>query len=338
MVVLNPKRAVAALKELRELTGNESGAQRVSFTDTWLRALDFFYGKLDDIDIPHRQDSAGNIWATLNGKRPESLLIGGHLDSVPNGGWLDGCWNVIAGIEVMRYFKAKGEPPITIKLVSWCDEEGARFGRSLFGSSAFSGHLNIEELRNLRDNDGISLVDALKTVGLKLEDAPRAKEEQKNCAAYLELHIEQGPVLEDLGYPLGTVVGTVGVERNFISFHGQAAHSGSTPMNRRRDAFKAAGLMPQAIYNIAKRHNGLCTIGNCVTKPGIPTSVVEDCTITLDQRHLDKEELAGMWADAQEAAKKFAKQCHVDVKFGDLWRIEPVLFNRELIDYCNVYV
>ena len=106
-------------------------------------------------------------------------------------------------------------------------------------------------------------------------------------------------------------------------------------MNRRRDAFKAAGLMPQAIYNIAKRHNGLCTIGNCVTKPGIPTSVVEDCTITLDQRHLDKEELAGMWADAQEAAKKFAKQCHVDVKFGDLWRIEPVLFNRELIDYCN---
>ena len=201
MVVLNPKRAVAALKELRELTGNESGAQRVWFTDTWLRALDFFYGKLDDIDIPHRQDSAGNIWATLNGKRPESLLIGGHLDSVPNGGWLDGCWNVIAGIEVMRYFKAKGEPPITIKLVSWCDEEGARFGRSLFGSSAFSGHLNIEELRNLRDNDGISLVDALKTVGLKLEDAPRAKEEQKNCAAYLELHIEQGPVLEDLGYP-----------------------------------------------------------------------------------------------------------------------------------------
>jgi hydantoinase/carbamoylase family amidase len=321
MAMLDTKRAVADLKELRSLTQDESGAQRVAFTDTWLKALDFFNKKLDAIGIPHRQDAAGNTWATLEGERPEALLIGGHLDSVPNGGWLDGCWNVIAGLEVLRYLKAKGKPPVTIKLVNWADEEGARFGRSLFGSSAFSGHLNIEDVRNLKDKAGVLLVDALTSVGIKLEDAPKAKLEQKNCAAYLELHIEQGPVLEDLGYPLGVVLGTVGVERNFITFHGQAAHSGSTPMNRRRDAFKAAGMMSQEIYSIAAKHSGVCTIGSCTTKPGIVTSVVEECTITLDQRHLDAAKLAAMWKDA--------------VVFGDLWRIEPIIFHKELNEFCD---
>ena len=332
---LNPKRVVDNLKELHQLTGNAFGAQRVAFTDTWRKALHFFHQKLDEIHIPYRQDRAGNIWATLEGDRPESLLIGSHLDSVPNGGWLDGCLGVVAGIEVLRYFKEKGKPPITIKLVNWCDEEGARFGRSLFGSSAFSGNLNIEELRNLKDHEGISLIDACKAFGLQLEDVPKVREEHKDCAAYLELHIEQGPVLESLGYPLGAVLGTVGIERNFIHFHGQAAHSGSTPMDRRRDAFKAAGLMAQAIYHIAERHHGLCTIGNCSTKPGIPTSVVEDCTIVLDQRHLEASVLAGMWAEAQEAAEKFAGQCHVDVAFSPLWRIDPIIFNKDLIDYCD---
>jgi N-carbamoyl-L-amino-acid hydrolase len=335
MATLDTKRALADLKELRSLTQDEAGAQRVAFTETWLKALAFFHGKLDEIGVPYRQDAAGNTWATLEGERPEALLIGGHLDSVPNGGWLDGCWNVIAGLEVLRYLKAQGKPPVTIKLVNWADEEGARFGRSLYGSSAFSGHLDIESVRNLKDKAGVLLVDALKGVGLRLEDAPKAKLEQKDCAAYLELHIEQGPVLEDLDYPLGVVLGTVGVERNFISFHGQGAHSGSTPMNRRKDAFKAAGMMSQEIYTIAARHSGVCTIGSCVTKPGIVTSVVEDCTITLDQRHIDATKLAAMWADAQEAARRFAKECNVELAFGDLWRIEPIPFHPELIEFCD---
>jgi N-carbamoyl-L-amino-acid hydrolase len=335
MAQMDTKRAIADLKELRSLTQDEAGAQRVAFTETWVKAIGWFDKKLDEIGLPHRRDVAGNTWASLEGERPEALLIGGHLDSVPNGGWLDGCWNVIAGLEVLRYLKAKGKPPVTVKLVNWADEEGARFGRSLFGSSAFSGHLDIETVRNLKDRNGILLVDALKGVGIKLDEAPKAKLEQKDCAAYLELHIEQGPVLEDSGFPLGVVLGTVGVERNFITFHGQAAHSGSTPMNRRKDAFKAAGMMGQEIYAIAERHSGVCTIGSCVTKPGIVTSVVEDCTITLDQRHLDAGKLAAMWKDAQEAAKRIAGECKVEVAFGDLWRIEPILFNKELNDFCD---
>jgi len=333
--ILNPKRAVSDMKTLRGLTSDEMGNQRVAFTPTWLTALDFFKGRLNEIGVPYRQDPAGNVWATLEGDRPEFVAIGGHLDSVPNGGWLDGSWNVMAGLEVLRYLKSKGRPPVTIKLVNWCDEEGARFGRSLFGSSAFSGHLKIEELRALKDRDGIVLADALQNVGLRLEDAPKASAERKGCLAYLELHIEQGPVLEEKGYPLGVVLGTVGCERNLITFHGLAAHSGSTPMHVRKDAFRAAGLMAQEIYRIADQYRGVCTIGSCVTKPGIVTSVVEDCTITLDQRQLDAELLAKMWADAQSTARKIAQQLEVDVAFGDLWRIEPILFHPELQEFCD---
>lgn len=153
--------------------------------------------------------------------------------------------------------------------------------------------------------------------------------------AYLELHIEQGPVLESLGLPLGAVLGTVGVERNLITFKGQAAHSGSTPMKVRKDAFLAAGRMAQEIYAIAERHNGVCTIGSCTTKPGIVTSVVEECVITLDQRHLDAAQLAAMWAEAQDAGRRFAREGNVEVSFADLWRIEPILFHRELTELCE---
>lgn len=335
---INPKRAVADAKALRDLTADENGNQRVAFTPIWIKAVDFLKAKLDEIGIPYHRDPAGNFWATLEGDSPRAVVIGGHLDSVPNGGWLDGSWNVIVGLEILRTLKAAGKQPFTFKLVSWCDEEGARFGRSLFGSSAFSGYLDVSAVRNLKDKDGVTLADAAQAVGIDIDQAHRAQQERKDLAAYLELHIEQGPVLEGLQLPLGAVLGTFGVERHFISFHGQAAHSGSTPMNVRKDAFLAAGKMSQEIYAIAAKYGGVCTIGSCVTKPGIVTSVVEDCTITVDQRHLDAAKLAGMWADAQTAAKRFAAEGNVEVAFGDLWKIEPIPFHPELIEFCDAAI
>jgi len=336
MTPLQPQRALDEMKALRALTSDEHGNQRVVFTPVWKTALDFLTGKLDGLGIPWRTDAAGNLWATLEGERPEALAIGGHLDSVPNGGWLDGCWNVIAGLEVLRAYKLSGKkPPFTLKLVNWCDEEGARFGRSLFGSSAFSGFLDPAIVGQLKDKDGITVAEAARAYGIDVTRAVDAKAEQTGIAAYLELHIEQGPVLEGLGLPLGAVLGTVGVERNILTFRGQAAHSGSTPMNVRKDAFLAAGKMAQEIYAIAARHQGVCTIGSCTTKPGIVTSVVEECTITLDQRHLDAGHLASMWAEAQDAARRFAAEGNVTVAFSDLWRIHPILFHPELTTFCD---
>src|ERR1700736_866853 len=235
---LSPQRAVDELKELRDLTSDESGAQRLAWTDTWLRAREWFAKKLAELPVEHHYDSAGNNWATLRGTSEKALLIGGHLDSVPNGGWLDGALNVLAGLEVLRRIAEEfhGRPPITVRLVDWADEEGARFGRSLLGSSAFAGTASVAADRVRTDRDGTHLEDALRRCGVEIDRFPEATREQKNAAAYIELHIEQGPVLERMGLPLATVLGTKGVERHTITFHGQEAHSGSTPMNTRRDA------------------------------------------------------------------------------------------------------
>ncbi|MFK7603471.1 hydantoinase/carbamoylase family amidase [Deinococcus sp. SM5_A1] len=337
-MTLNPRRTLDELKALRELTGDADGAQRVAFTDVWVTARKFLTDKLADLPVEVHTDAAGNLWATLKGESDEELLIGGHLDSVPNGGWLDGCLNTLAGLEVMRRLSEGGKPPVTVRLVDWADEEGARFGRSLYGSSAAGGNIDIAEMRKLKDRDGIGLEEALKRVGITLADAPDAREELKNAAAYLELHIEQGPVLEGMGLALGAVLGTFGVERHTITFHGQAAHSGSTPMNVRRDAFRAAGQFSQEIYAIAERHSGVCTVGSCKTLPGIVTSVVETCEITLDQRNLEAGRLAAMWQDAQDAAKKFAEEGGCTVTFGDLWNIEPILFHPELIEAADASI
>ena len=331
---LNPQRTIAELKDLRALTGDENGAQRVAFTGLWAGARAWLRQKTEGIPAETQRDAAGNLWATLPGASDKALLIGGHIDSVPNGGWLDGCLNTLAGVEILRRIHAQydGRPPVTVRLVDWADEEGARFGRSLFGSSACSGHLDLDEARALQDKDGITLPEALQQNSIDFERVKDCGQELKNAAAYLELHIEQGPVLLDLDLPLGTVLGTFGVERHAITFHGQAAHSGSTPMNRRRDAFLAAAKMSTEIYRIAERnHGGVCTIGSCTTKPGIVTSVVEDCRITLDQRHLDAKALARMLREAREASERFAEEGGVTVSWERLWDIEPILFNQELV-------
>jgi len=338
MSALNPKRTVAELKELRALTGDENGAQRIAFSKTWLKTRAWLREKVKGLPLEIHNDAAGNTWFTLAGASPKCLLIGGHMDSVPNGGWLDGCLNVLAGVEILRRINTQynGRPPVTVRLVDWADEEGARFGKSLFGSSACSGNLNLEEARVLKDKDGIKLSDALREVAIDLEKVKDSGVELKNAAAYLELHIEQGPVLLDLDLPLGAVLGTFGVERHAITFHGQAAHSGSTPMNRRKDAFLAAAQMSPEIYRIAARSgNGVCTIGSCTTKPGIVTSVVEDCRITLDQRHLNRALLATMLSEAKTASEKFAREGNVTVAWERLWQIAPRPFNDELISLCD---
>ncbi|MDR3456942.1 MAG: hydantoinase/carbamoylase family amidase [Verrucomicrobiae bacterium] len=335
---LNPKRTVVELKELRALTGDEHGAQRVAFTPVWVKTRAWLKQKLAGLPVETHTDEAGNFWATLPGESEKCLLIGGHMDSVPNGGWLDGCLNVLAGVEILRRINAQyhGKPPVTVRLVDWADEEGARFGKSLFGSSACSGFLDMDEARGLVDKQGIKLPDALKNVGIDFERVKDSGKELKNAAAYLELHIEQGPVLLDLDLPLGAVLGTFGVERHAITFHGQAAHSGSTPMNRRKDAFLAAAKMSSEIYKIAERSgNGVCTIGSCTTKPGIVTSVVEECRITLDQRHLDAGKLAQMLHEARAASEQFAKEGNVKVSWERLWQIAPRPFNDELIALCD---
>ena len=335
---IDPKRTVAELKELRALTGDENGAQRVAWTDTWLKAREWFTSKLKGLPVEQHFDAAGNGWVTLAGASDKALLLGGHLDSVPNGGWLDGALDEMAGLEVLRRFATEfnGRPPVTIRLVDWADEEGARFGRSLLGSSAFAGTHSIDADRKRTDKDGIRMEDALRRCGVQMDRFREAEREQKNAAAYLELHIEQGPVLESLGLPLGVVLGTKGVERHAITFHGQEAHSGSTPMKVRRDALAAAAKLALEIRSIAGKHpDAVCTIGSVKTFPGIVTAVVGRCEAALDQRDLDAGVLAAMYREAKEASERFAREEKCRVEWSRIWNIEPIAFHPALIERCE---
>ncbi len=335
---LDPSRTVAELRELRELTGDENGAQRVAWTPTWVEAKEWLVGKLDGLPLDYEVDEAGNQWWTLRGDSERAVLLGGHIDSVPNGGWLDGCLNVVAAVEVLRRIAEEGTPPVTVRLVNWADEEGARFGRSLFGSSAAAGSMaDQDELRELTDRDGVPLPEALREHGVDLDRALEARSQLENAAAYLELHIEQGPVLESMDLPLGAVLGTFGVERHRITWRGQAAHAGSTPMDQRRDALAGAAKLALELREIAARtgDGAVLTSGGVVCKPGIVTSVVETAEQLLDMRHLDASKLASMWEQVREACERFAAEEQLEVEYERIWEIEPILFDETLIGFAE---
>ena len=335
MSMLDPARTVAELKELRALTGDEHGAQRLAWTEGWAVARRWFAERLDGLPVTREVDEAGNVWVTLPGASPTSVLMGGHLDSVPNGGWLDGALNVMAGLEVLRRLAAEGTPPVTVKLIDWADEEGARFGRSLVGSSACSGNFDPDALRGLRDADGVTLADALRAHGVDIDRAAGARARLADAAAYVELHIEQGPVLERLGLPLGAVTGATGIERDRVRFTGQAAHAGSTPMDSRRDAAAAGARLLLELREIALRGGGLGTVGSVVTRPGIVTAVAGECTVLTDLRHAEAGPLAAMDAEARAAAVRIAAEENVEIAVERVLRLAPTHFHPELIALCD---
>jgi N-carbamoyl-L-amino-acid hydrolase len=337
-MALRPRAVLADLEELHALTGGAEGAQRLAWSPLWLAAREWFAAKLAGLPVEREVDEAGNVWVTLRGESERTLILGSHLDSVPNGGWLDGCLGVLAALEVLRAISEEygGRPPVTVRLVDWADEEGARFGRSLFGSSAFAGNHTVAADRGRTDKDGRTLEAVLAECGVAVENIGACAAQRTNAAAYLELHIEQGPVLERLGLPLGVVLGTKGVERHAITFHGQEAHSGSTPMRMRRDALAAAAKLALEIRPIALKHeDAVATMGSVKTFPGIVTAVVGRCETTLDMRDLDAAVLARMLAEAQAASERFAAEEGCTVEWSRIWQIEPVPFSPELIGFAE---
>jgi allantoate deiminase len=337
---MSARDVVDNLRELAARTGTAEGAQRLAWGPVWRDARGWFKQKVGALGLEPTVDAAGNSWVTLSGESDRTIILGGHLDSVPNGGWLDGALGVLASFEALRMFKDR-RPPVTLALVDWADEEGARFGRSLLGSSAASGSLDVEDVRGLADKQGTRLVDALAENGVAIErmlDAHRALK-TIDARAYLELHIEQGPVLEAMSKPTGVVLGTFGVERHLLRFVGQAAHSGSTPIEMRRDAFLAAAQSALAFREIARRYitptaRVVCTVGTVRVEPGIVTAVPGVCEISLDQRALDASVLAQMLADARAASWVAAKENNVAVEWKTLWKIEPRPFDPKLIEIC----
>jgi hydantoinase/carbamoylase family amidase len=339
-MAFDPARAIADLRAIAELTGGHGtgGARRVCWTDEWLKARAYVHDQLAATGAEIDRDEAGNVWAYLRGSGDGMVIVGSHVDSVPEGGWLDGVLGIAGALEVLRATAEAGTPPCTVAFVDFADEEGARFARSLFGSSAVSGYLVPAELADLRDRDGQRLADVLREYGVEIDRVLEAGNRLDGARAYLELHIEQGPVLEAEGLAVGTVLGTVGVERFRARFTGQAAHAGSTPIRQRRDSFLAAARTALELREIALRHDGVCTVGSAVCTPGVATAVPGRTELLVDQRHLDAGELAEMRSELFEAAERLAAEEGCTVEIEQVWRIEPIPFDQDLIDIARTAV
>ena len=338
---MNAQRVIADLRELQARTGTADGAQRLAWGPVWRDAREWFRAKIADLGLRIETDSAGNNWVVMPGASAKTVIVGSHLDSVPNGGWLDGCLGVCAALEALRAH-AGTTPPVTLRLVDWADEEGARFGRSLLGSSGASASLVPDTVRNLVDRQGTRLADAVAENGVDVDRMPEARRalDARRPRAYLELHIEQGPVLESMGRSTGAVIGTYGVERHVLRFVGQAAHSGSTPIAMRRDAFLAAAETALACRDIARRlstpESGVvCTVGTVKVEPGIVTAVPGVCEISLDQRALEPATLQRALDDAREAASRAAAANDVRVEWRRVWQIDPYRFDPRLLALCT---
>src|ERR1700754_803632 len=323
------ERPLKDLHELAELTGGPDGARRLAWSEDWRGAREWLLGKLAETDATVERDQAGNLWATIPGESDKIVVVGSHIDAVPNGGWLDGCLGVCAALEILRGHRGE-TPAVTLKLIDWADEEGARFGRSLLGSSAAAGTLDPEAVRQLKDANGISLPEALRENGIDLDTMGEA--ELPDIAAYLELPIEQGPRLEQMGKPAAAVIGCFGVERHAITFTGKASHAGSTPMNLRHDAFLAAARFGLAARESAIDRGGVATIGTVTAGPGIPTIINEPCEVTLDQRAFTPEQLRDMLADVKQAAARIAEEEGVTVEWKQIWQIDPIPFDEQLVE------
>jgi N-carbamoyl-L-amino-acid hydrolase len=319
------------LRTLAELSGDAAGAQRVAWTGTWQKARAFLREQLRGLPVTVTTDAAGNQWARLPGGGAGTVIIGSHLDSVPDGGWLDGAYGVMCAVEVLRTLAAGGPLPCTLALVEWADEEGARFGHSLFGSSAVAGTLNVAQAGELTDASGQRLGDVVAEHGVDLGRLGEARQEITGARAYLEAHIEQGPNLAAEGLPVAAVSGTAGVERHRVTFRGQTAHSGATPMDRRRDAFLAAAATALGVRDVAVRHRGVGTVGTASLRPGIVTAVAGEAAILVDLRHPGADALAAMLAGARRASHEAAAAEGCTVGWEPVFQVHPQPFASGLV-------
>jgi N-carbamoyl-L-amino-acid hydrolase len=328
---MDADRVLDDLRELARLTGGPDGARRVCWTDEWARARELLRERLGELPVEVEVDAAGNLWADLAGEQEGFVIVGSHVDSVPAGGWLDGALGEFTALEALRAQAERGRPPVGLRLVDWADEEGARFGRSLFGSSACAGTLDVDEVRDLRDREGERLEEVVARYGVELDRAHESGARLRGARAYIELHIEQGPVLESRGEPAAAVLGTFGVERHLAVFTGQTAHAGATPMELRRDTFMATSQAALAIREVGIRHQGVCTVGAATSEPGVVTAVPGRTEMLLDQRHLDADGLAAMLAEAREACERAAADHGCEVELRYIWSIPPIPFDERLI-------
>lgn len=308
------------------------GVTRLVLSPAELEARAALVARLRAAGAVVRLDDAGNIYGWREGTEPglPPVLLGSHLDSVVRGGRYDGTLGVLAGLEVMRMLNDRGvRTRRSVGVAAFTGEEGARFQPSLAGSRVAAGLMSPEEFYAMRDRDGIRLGDELAASGYLGEAANRPSA----LAAYLELHIEQGPVLEEAGIPLGIVTGIAGSRWFEVTVTGQAGHAGTVPMRLRRDALAAAARMITALRDLAVRAGGgtVLTVGRFEGTPDVINVIPEQVRFTVDVRAPEYTLLTATAAQVTPLLTTIAAEERVEVSLCPIGAIDPIAFPDSLV-------
>jgi allantoate deiminase len=316
--VIDPDRLERRTAELARIAGSGTSVSRLGLSADEQRARDLVTGWLAAKGAQVRRDPAANLFAKFAGQG-EAILVGSHLDSVPEGGRFDGALGVLCAVEAVEsLLDAKVRLRRPVEIVAWADEEGARFGVGLFGSAAAFGRL-AAGIGDRKDRNGISVAEALRALGER-GDPMAARLDPKTFAAYLELHIEQGPRLETAGLPLGIVSDIVGIYHARVAIRGRADHAGATVMTARADALAAASEVVLAVERIAgERPDSVGTVGEIAVRPGAKNVVPGECVFSLDLRAARDHD--GLVQEVLAALMRIASARGVEVSVDDLARV-----------------
>jgi beta-ureidopropionase / N-carbamoyl-L-amino-acid hydrolase len=309
------------------------GVKRLAFSAVDKAGRDQFASWCRMAGMSLSTDAIGNLFALRPGRNTDApvLMIGSHIDSQPTGGRYDGAYGVMAGLEVVRALNdTKSETEHGIELVAWANEEGARFAPALMGSTLFTGGMDIQTALSTRDVDGRTVAEEMAAHGIL--DGLDTRPGTRKIKAYLEIHIEQGPVLEDLGNSLGIVSGIQAIRWYDIVVEGQEAHAGPTPMPLRRDALMAASEIALAVEQIALEHSphGRGTVGTFVPYPASRNVIPGRLEMTADFRHPEEAVVDAMEAALRKVAADIAARRKLTLDVKQFWRAPAIPFDAEV--------
>ncbi|EWG12813.1 Zn-dependent hydrolase [Cytobacillus firmus] len=309
------------------------GTTRLTYSQEDLLARKYIKEKMKETGLTVREDGLGNIFGRLEGslKDAPSVLVGSHFDSVPNGGSYDGPAGVVAGLEVAALFTENGlTPKYPLEVIALIEEEGSRFGGGLMGSRGMAGLLSEEDFKSLKDKDGITTVEAMEKIGLD-PSLPKTRD-PKTVKAYLELHIEQGPILEEKNIPIGVVETIVGLTQLEVTVKGKAGHAGTTPMDRRSDALvAAAGMIAQFPELAASEGEGtVVTTGRLQVYPNGANVIPEQTVFSVDIRSGKEEHVQNVIQKVKELAESYLDS-GIEITVEQLLYIQPKEMNKEIV-------
>lgn len=325
------------LDNLARYSSTEYGVTRLPFTKEGVEAAKYIMKLMEKLDLDVTTDAFGNLYGRWegNGAEKETILIGSHYDSVINGGRYDGALGIAVGLEVVRRLKEKGYlPNFNIEIIAMNDEEGVRFGNGFLGARAMLGKLDDKELMEFRDKEGISIHEAMEHSGYEPKEIHSSKRNLKDIKAFIEVHIEQGPILYEKGLDIGVVEGIVGMKRYLMTIRGQSNHAGTTPMELRKDAIDSASKIISMISDTAKAQEikTVATVGYMAVKPNAINVVPEEVSFGIDIRSSDCLAIKKVYDVIIKKAEQIKEATGICYDMEEKLSVAPVKLNHELVE------